>query len=99
MGSKNEEERKLLSEISCLVEEMGKLCNGALTDELRVERCIKDAEFSEELFEHIKRVVECRKLSEMYADTGLGMIRYVMYLSINPNSLQVSGPAKLHAKK
>jgi hypothetical protein len=95
MGSKSEAERKLCIGIDCLVEDMGELCNSTLKDDILVERRIKDAEFRDELLQHLKRVVECRKLSEMQADTGMGDARYAMYLTVSPKELRVAGPAKI----
>ena len=70
MESVREYERKLGKEIDSLMEEMDRICCADLTEEERIDSKMGDMRFRDELIDHVRRIVQCRKMSQMSKAKG-----------------------------
>jgi hypothetical protein len=83
MRSNEKGERKLCLEIDCLVEEIGNMYRGSMTDGKRIDRMVRDAALRDSLLEHLRQLIKLRIMSEMLADQGRAK-SYVLEVTVSP---------------
>ncbi|MDE1865414.1 MAG: hypothetical protein KGH94_02115 [Candidatus Micrarchaeota archaeon] len=76
-------ERELCLWIDCLVEEIGSLYRGDLTDENRIERMARDAALRDSLVEHLRQLIKLRVMSELFEDQGKRK-SYILEVEVSP---------------
>jgi len=84
MRSNEKKERELSLGIDCLVEEIGNMYRGSMTDGKRIDRMVRDAALRDSLLEHLRQLIKLRIMSELFEDQGREK-SYVLEVTVSPD--------------
>jgi hypothetical protein len=86
MRSNEKVERELCFWIDCLVEEIGSMYRGSVTDGKRIDRMVGDAALRDSIVEHVRQLIKLRVMSELFEDQGREKA-YVLEVTVSPEKL------------